>query len=95
MRRNMKAGVYELNDGSYLGIDLLEILSFPSGALFSSGEKECYNEIYQRFVSLISGYHSLAGNGACAELLWITDQMKNQSVKSRIRMFLVLRQIGK
>ncbi len=88
----MKAGVYELNGGNYLGIDWMEIVSFPPASI--SGEKEWRGEVYQRFVSLISGYHSLSGNGACAEILWITEGVKNQSVRSRIRMFLVLRQIG-
>ena len=90
----MKTGVYELKNGSYLGVELMEITSVPSASAFPAGEKDCCREVYQRFVSLISAYHSLSGNGACAEILWLAEAVENQSVKSRIRLFLILRQIG-
>mgnify|MGYP002623519073 FL=1 len=85
---------YELSDDRYLGIDLIEIVSFPALTVGSKTQEISQEKNAKEFVSLISEIYRLSGSNICLELLWLTEKVENQTIASRIRIFFVFRLIG-
>ena len=85
---------YELSDDRYLGVDLVEIISFPALTTGSKAQDISQEQNAKEFVSLISEIYRLSGKDTCIELLWLTEKVENQTIASRIRIFFVIRLIG-
>ena len=85
---------YELSDDRVLGIDLIEIVSFP--ALITSSKTQDINQEKnaKESVSLINEIYRLSGKDTCFELLWLTEKVENQTIASKIKIFFVIRIIG-
>ncbi len=90
----MNIQYYELADNRWLGLDLFEISSLPNKSNMSSDDKEAYEKLAREFEQMLEEIHRLLGDNTCIELLWITDEASNQTFRSYIRLFFVIRKIG-
>lgn len=90
----MLTKLYGLKDNRYLGVSVLEILSYPE-APTALHEKEPFDaNILKGFKQALSELHKLGDQTASYELLWVTEKASNQLFTSAIRIFFVLRKIG-
>ena len=91
----MSIQTYELEDGRHLGCCVLEVTAFPEIDAVGSNRKENLERNRKLFQQIIKEIHVLIADGGIAiELLWFTQPVKSQAVKSVVRAFLVLRRIG-
>lgn len=90
----MEPRVYRLADGRQIGAAALEVVSFPSAAVFGASAEERSRRLYQSFTQLATELHKLCGKGACLEMLWITEKATSQAFASSVRIFYILRKIG-
>ena len=82
-----------LSDGRTIGSAVYEITSVPNIDESSDAEASV-SSIEVIFQQTIKEFHKLGSDGrCCAELLWLTETTEGQSVHSRVRLFLVVRQI--
>lgn len=82
--------IYTLQDNRVLGVSVTEITAFPD----VQGSDDI-SDISRAFQQFISELHKLSGDGdTVAELLWVTEKVSNQTFRSRIRIFYILRRIG-
>lgn len=92
----MKQKFYELADNRILGMDVFEVSSLPSVSSNLKSVEGCDCErIYNEFEQLLTELYRLVGENVCIEILWITEKVDNQTFESRIRLFFVVRKIGK
>lgn len=90
----MLTKTYELKDKRYIGVSVLEVLSFPNVPdVLSEREKACAN-ISKCFKQATSELHKLGGSTAAYEMLWVTEKVANQLFNSFVRIFFVIRKIG-
>ena len=90
----MLTKLYELKDNRYLGVSVLELLSYPEVPT-SLPEREVFQgNILKGFKHALSELHKLGGNDTVYESLWITEAVSNQLFASSVRIFFVLRKIG-
>ena len=85
---------YELSDNRRLGIDILEIASFPLASIRGNNLEANFEKNTKEFLSLINEIYSLSPKETCIELCWLTESVENQTIASRIRVFVVIRIIG-
>lgn len=95
----------ELNDGEFVGIAALEIISIPSLQILKDSYPDgvdIENEYKQGFSNLLSEIYqsyrrfssSNSNDEVSIELLWITESVDNQPFKAKINLFMILRSIG-
>lgn len=90
----MLTKLYELKDNRYLGVSVLELLSYPEVPT-SLPEREVFQgNILKGFKHALSELHKLGDKDTVYELLWITEAASNQLFASSVRIFFVLRKIG-
>lgn len=85
---------YDLADNRCLGVDLIEIVSFPALTTGGKGQEINQEKNAKEFASLISELYRLSGTDTCLELLWLTEKVERQTIASRIRIFFIIRIIG-
>lgn len=90
----MSISYYELSDNRKLGVSILEIVTLPNITNYSKNPNESCENVAKEFVRLLGELYKLAGEQVCLELLWITEKVQNQTFKSKIHIFSVLRKIG-
>ncbi len=90
----MSTHYYELADNRCLGLDLFEVYSFPDMRAVSSSEKEACEKISKEFEQLLAEIHKLLGDNTCLEIIWLAEEANNQTFRSYVRVFFVLRKIG-
>lgn len=92
-RRGVSLNIQMLSDGRTIGSAVYEITSVPNIDESSDAEASV-SSIEVIFQQTIKEFHKLGSDGrCCAELLWLTETTEGQSVHSRVRLFLVVRQI--
>ena len=91
----MNIQIKELNDGRSVGFGVFEIASFPM-LEGSAGEIEAELEhACNMFLHATREYYKLGqDSNTVVELLWAADKAENQTFRSRIRIFCVVRRIG-
>lgn len=90
----MLTKLYELKDNRYLGVSVLEILSYPEVPTVLQ-EKEAFNRnILKGFKEALSELHKLGDQATGYELLWVTEKAFNQLFVSSVRIFFIVRKIG-
>lgn len=90
----MSTSFYELADNRKLGVKVLEITAMPGILEYGMDESKNCKRIYNEFERLLTELSKLVGDSSCIELLWITDRALNQTFKSKIRIFCIIRKIG-
>ena len=85
--------IQELRDSRYIGCIIHEISRFSDISSFRDDSAlEFHNQAFQQ---AIKEFHTIADVlNSCVELLWLTERIEGQSIHSRVRIFLVVRQIG-
>ena len=84
-----------MSDGRFIGMGVIEITAFPSFSKFSEGHDAVLSKNHDAFYQTIREFHRFALNKTmCLEMLWITDKVVNQVVKSRVRVFIIIRDIA-
>ncbi len=90
-----------LSDGERVGIGILEIVSIPDMSVISNERNNdivvtVYKKDMENFLSEIYQYYKLNGNcnDISLELLWTTNEVKNQPYKASIRLFIIVRAIS-
>ncbi len=87
--------IRELSDAKYIGCAIKEIVGFPTADSCAVVPESALEQNALMFKRAIDEFHKLGVNtNCCAELLWLTEQTKGQSVHSRIRLFLLVRIIA-
>lgn len=87
--------IRSLSDGRTIGIKAYEIISLPEINSASENYAQAIESNANLFQRTITEYQKLCNNlNCCAELLWVTEKIEGQAIKSRIRLFLVLRCIA-
>lgn len=90
----MSTSFYELADNRRLGVKVLEITAIPGILEYGADEGRNCKQIQNEFAHLLTELSKLMGDSSCIELLWVTDRTLNQTFKSKIRIFCVIRKIG-
>ena len=89
----MPTKLYELKDSRYLGVSVLEILSYPEAPSIAA-EKDLFNtNILKNFKQTLSELYKLGDQTTAFELLLLTEKAENQSFDSYVRVFFILRKI--
>lgn len=91
--RDVRLKIKVLHDGRAIGCAIYEITGIPNIDESSVAEASV-SSIEVIFQQTIKEFHKLGSDGrCCAELLWLTEMVEGQSTHSRVRLFLVVRQI--
>ena len=88
------ASVRRTSDGRNIGIEIIEVKSFP--VFYDSEKRRLENQSQaQQFLQLIKEFRNTYNdNRAVFEILWVTRPVKGQAYNSEIKIFLILREIG-
>lgn len=87
--------VVKLNNGNFVASCVFEVLSVPSAKMINDNEKEATELTQSSFNSLVAELHKICNaNSTAIELLWVSEEVKNQTFKSKLHMYVVLRSIG-
>lgn len=88
--------IRRLADGRKIGYSIIEIIEFPAMDSFNSNEGDVLAQNATAFCQCIQEFCKIGKSlNTCAELLWIAEPVEKQVTVSRIRVFLVLRRIGR
>ena len=72
-----------------------EVVSVPSAKMINDNEKEAVESVQGSFNRLVSELHKICNfNSTAIEILWVSEEVKNQTFKSKLHMYVVLRNIG-
>lgn len=91
----MNTQYFELSDNRWLGFNLFEISSLPEKSTFLREDKDLYGRFVREFEQLLNEFNRLLGDNTCIEILWITDEATNQTFRSYVRLFFIIRKIDK
>ena len=87
--------VIKLNNGNFVASSVFEVVSVPSAKMINENEKEATEFVQSSFNRLVSELHKIcSANSTAVELLWVSEEVKNQTFKSKLHMYVVLRSIG-
>ena len=91
----MKIFTASLRDDRQIGCAVFEIKSFPEFEAVNANDRRGIENLYQNFAHVLSEYfHFEQGTDSVIELLWLTQEAKNQAFRSRVRVFCVVRAIA-
>lgn len=87
--------IIELDDNRFLGCSICEITAIPQAESIHTETQQALltnTNMFQQMLNEI--YHLSAKNESNIELLWVSEPAKNQVFNSKVRLFLVYREIG-
>lgn len=91
----MPIKIHELADGRFLGYTLQEVTMLPEITAYGPDVKENFQKNSALFSQMMRELYALSSDGSTvAELLWVTQSVRNQPFRSTIRLFFVLRNIS-
>lgn len=85
---------YELEDNRYLCLNIIEIELLPSLDTDGKSKKEKMEEYAIFFRQFLSELYQLGGASLAYEILWMTENVQNQLIQSKIHIYFILRMIG-
>lgn len=84
-----------MSDGRYIGVGIIEITAFPSFSIYKENQETVLKKNHDAFFQTLREFHRFAVNKTmCLEMLWITEKVENQVVKSRVRVSIIIRDIA-
>lgn len=87
--------VISLNNSNYVASCVFEVLSVPSAKMINDNEKEATEFTQTSFNRLVSELHKISNvNSTAIEIFWVSEEVQNQTFKSKLHMYVVLRNIG-
>lgn len=87
--------IVKLSNKKYVGCNVFEVLSVPTSKMIADDENSSFKVLKNSFNRLMSELHKICNaNETTIEILWLSKETKNQTFKSKIHMYVVLRNIG-
>lgn len=87
--------ISEINDGRYIGLDVIEITAFPALNTNANNVKDYVKKTAEMFKSSLFEFYNYSKNrDICSEIILITEDANNQTFESYIHVFYVLRSIS-
>lgn len=87
--------ILKLGNGKYVGCNVFEVSSVPTNKMISDDEKNSFDIVGNSFNRLVSELHKICNaNETAIEILWIGEEVKNQTFKSKVHIYIILRCIG-
>lgn len=101
----MNIKTLELNDGEFVGIGAIEIISIPTLTIIKDGypqgadiEEEYRQGFGNLLTELYQSYRTFISHNGSAEIsfefLWLTEPVDNQPFRAKINFFMVLRAVA-
>ena len=85
----------KLSNGTYIASSVFEVTAFPKSDIIDKDVSKAFKENKKFFDQIIFEIHKMSEpEKTVVELLWIAESVENQTFKSRVRLFFVLRNIG-
>lgn len=87
--------IVKLSNEIFIASSILEITSFPRAEILDSDSKKAFDMNRKAFQQMIFELHKISDvNSTVAEILFVSEKVKNQTFKSKVRTFIVIRKIG-
>ena len=86
--------IYELADDRYLCLNIIEIESLPEIDISGVSEKESLDKYQKFFRQFLGELYQLGGINLVYEVLWVTEKVENQPIKSKLHLYVILRMLG-
>ena len=84
-----------LPNGKYISSNILEITAFPKAEIIDKDNKKAFEMNMKAFNQMLFELHKISDmNSTVAEILWVSEKVENQTFKSKVRVFVVIRKIG-
>ena len=84
-----------LPNGKYISSNILEITAFPKAEIIDNDNKKAFEMNMKAFNQMLFELHKISDmNSTVAEILWVSEKVENQTFKSKVRVFVVIRKIG-
>lgn len=85
----------KLPNGKYISSNILEITAFPKAEIIDNDNKKAFEMNMKAFNQMLFELHKISDmNSTVAEILWVSEKVENQTFKSKVRVFVVIRKIG-
>lgn len=85
----------KLSNGKFVAGSAVEISAFPAAEIVAQDMKSAQLKVSEAFSKIVFEFHKMSEiNTTAMELLWLTESVDNQTFKSKVRLFVVLRKIG-
>lgn len=85
----------KLPNGKYISSNILEITAFPKAEIIDNDNKKAFEMNMKAFNQMLFELHKISDmNSTAAEILWVSEKVENQTFKSKVRVFVVIRKIG-
>lgn len=87
--------IVNLPNGKYISSNILEITAFPKAEIIDNDNKKAFEMNMKAFNQMLFELHKISDmNSTVAEILWVSEKVENQTFKSKVRVFVVIRKIG-
>ena len=87
--------VIQFRTGSFVASSVFEVVSVPSAKMINDDEQEAEEFVQNSFNRLVSELHKVcSANATAIEILWVSEEAKNQTFKSKVHIYIILREIG-
>ena len=85
----------KLSNGNYVSSNVVEITAFPKADIICSDNRKSFEMNLLSFNQMIVELHKFgSANSTALEVLWVSEKVENQTFKSKVRIFIVVRKIG-
>ncbi len=85
----------KLQNGNYIACNVCEVTAFPKANMIDGDETSAFAMTKKVFSQIAFEFHKMsAPNRTAAEFLWVAQAVENQTFRSMVRLFIVLRSIG-
>lgn len=87
--------IVQLPDNKFVAVSIFEITAFPKAVIIAQDSKNAFETNRGAFRQLCFELHKISDiHATVAEILWVAEKVENQTFKSKVRVFVVLRKIG-
>ena len=87
--------ILKLGNGKFVGCNVFEVSSVPTSKMISDDEKNSLDIVGNSFNRLVSELHKICNaNETAIEILWVGEEVKNQTFKSKVHIYIILTYIA-
>ena len=85
----------KLPNGNCVLCSAIEVTAFPKAEAINSDEKKALNIIQNSFNQMVAELYRLGeANSTSVEIMWLSEKAENQTFKSKVRAYIIIRKIG-
>lgn len=86
----------KLPNGNYIVGSIFEVTAFPKAEIIDNDNKKAFEMNKKAFNQMVFELHKISDvNSTAVEILWISEKVENQAFESKVRVFIVIRKIGR